>query len=182
MKTRLTTIITMAYCLTTITSAVAKEPAPPVEYKAKPVIVTKNLFCSPSAVMSLLPAKLPLKHQGSWSARLISKASSRIQRDAQGQRMILRGTVELLQPFEGGFRIKLPDGEVRQNGEGVGFRIWAYFDAAAARKLSKVSTGDTVVLVGLMRRADLRLYEGDRWPSLSIDIADTEIYVDPEKA
>ena len=91
--------------------------------------------------------------------------------------MTLRGTVELLQPFEDGFRIKLPDGEVRHNGEAIGFRIWAYFRAAAASKLSKVSAGDTVVLVGLMRRADLRLYEGDRWPSLSIDIADTEIYL-----
>ncbi len=141
----------------------------------------ERMFCSASSVIALLPAKLPLKDQNGWSAPLIAQASSIIQREAQGQRIILRGTVEFVEPFEGGFRIKLPDGELRHDGDSVGYRIWAYFDAAAARKLSKLSKGDTVVLVGLMRRSDLRLYEGDRWPSLSIDIAETEIYVDPEK-
>lgn len=172
MKTYLTLIIAALLVQPcTVRSAIEAAPPSPPE----------RMFCSARSVIALLPAKLPLKDQNGWSAPLISEASSIIQREAQGQRIILRGTVELLEPFEGGFRIKLPDGDVRHDADSVGFRIWAYFDAAAARKLSKVSKGDTVVLVGLMRRADLRLYEGDRRPSLSIDIAETEIYVDPEK-
>jgi hypothetical protein len=97
------------------------------------------MFCGASSLIGLLPPKLPLKRQKHWSPPLISEASSIIQRNAQGQQMIVRSTVELLQPFEGGFRIKWPDGEVRHHGESVGFRIWAYFDGAAARKLSRVS-------------------------------------------
>lgn len=140
------------------------------------------MFCSANSVIEVLPATIALKHKDSWSAPLVSEASSLIQREVQGQQIILRSKVELLQPSEGGFRIKFADGEVQHNGDSVGFRIWAYFGAAATHKLSKVSAGDMVVVVGVIRRADLRLYDGDNWPSLSIDIAETAIYVDPEKA
>lgn len=139
-------------------------------------------FGDVSSVVGVLPETLPLKQQGTWSAPLVAEASALIQRDAQQQQIIIRSTVEVLQPLDGGFRLKLPDGEVRHGGNMFGFRIFAYFSAFADQKLADVSPGDTVVLTGVMRRADLQFCEGDPWPSLCIDIAHPAVYVDPDTA
>ena len=106
----------------------------------------------------------------------VAKASEAIESQDLDKTAVLRIKVQEFEPHKddgNAFRIMAADGQVNVRGTLVQYKIWAYFTADQTAALAKVRKGDTIMVSGVIKRADIKMYGAQ--PGLSVDLRQAQI-------
>jgi len=133
-------------------------------------------FTTIESIMAVVPSTVSLRTDGKWSVVGVEQANDAVTSNVKGRAATLRLKVEVFQPFkENGwaYRIMAPDGRVSLRGTPIFYRIWAYFRADQADALAKVRKGSTIIVSGVLGRADIQMHGGR--PGLSLDLYEAKV-------